>query len=355
MEPPQLPPQPFSHSTKGDSEIKAVCHSVHVNVIWIKDKYSSYTHLVRITAWILRFSNNVRARKTETSCLNSPSLTVVELKAAEIFLHLASQSRSFEDEHQKLLSGVPLKSSSPLLSLNPSIDSDGLLKVGGRLNNSALSYSQRHPIILERKDVLTVLMVRSKHICLLHAGITLLLSALSNSFHIIGARRLVRSVCRSCVTCRKVSAKTECHMMGQLPAQRVCPNAPFSVSGIDFAGHFIIKKGHTRKPVLVKTYVCIFVCLSTKATHLDTVSDLTTDAFIAALKRFIARRGLPNEVYSDNGSNFVGASNDLKFLYSFFSKDSTQNSLSELCHHNELYGTSILKELPILEDCGRQP
>ena len=131
------------------------------------------------------------------------------------------------------------------------------------------------------------------------------------------------------MTCRKVSAKTECHMMGQLPAQRVCPNAPFSVTGIDFAGHFIIKKGHTRKPVLAKTYVCIFVCLSTKATHLETVSDLTTDAFIAAFKRFIARRGLPNEVYSDNGSNFVGASNDLKSLYSFFSKDSTQNSLSD--------------------------
>ena len=160
-------------------------------MIWIEDKYSSYNNFVRITAWILRFSKNVRARKTGTSCLNSPSLRVIELKAAEIFLHLASQSRSFEDEHQKLLSGVPLESSSPLLSLNPSIDSDGLLRVDGRLNNSALSYSQRHPIILERKDVLTVLMVRRKHICLLHAGITLLLSALSNSFHIIGARRLV--------------------------------------------------------------------------------------------------------------------------------------------------------------------
>ena len=114
MEPPQLSPQPFSHSTKGDSEIQTVCHSVHVNVIRIEDKNSSYTHLVRITAWILCFFLNVRARKTGTSCLNSPSLTVIELKAAEIFLHLASQSRSFEDKRQKLHSGVPLKSSSPL-------------------------------------------------------------------------------------------------------------------------------------------------------------------------------------------------------------------------------------------------
>ncbi len=171
--------------------------------------------------------------------------------AAEIFLSFASQGRSFQEERQRLLSGVPLKSSSPPLSLNPTIDADGLLRVGSRrLNNSSLSYSQRHPN--NRKDILTILMVRSKHISLLHAGITLLLSVLSNSYHIIRARRLVRWVCRSCVTCRKVSEKTEHPMIGQLPAQRVCPNAPFTITGVDFAGPFIIKWGHTRKPTHIK-------------------------------------------------------------------------------------------------------
>ncbi len=231
--------------------MKAVCHSVIVNAAWIEAKYSSYTRLVWIISWILRFSKNIKARKAGSSRLNSPSLTVKELMAAEIFLSFASQGRSFQEERQRLLSGVPLKSSSPPLSLNPTIDADGLLRVGSRrLNNSSLSYSQRHPN--NRKDILTILMVRSKHISLLHAGITLLLSVLSNSYHIIRARRLVRWVCRSCVTCRKVSEKTEHPMIGQLPAQRVCPNAPFTITGVDFAGPFIIKWGHTRKPTHIK-------------------------------------------------------------------------------------------------------
>ena len=138
------------------------------------------------------------------------------------------------------------------------------------------------------KDTLTILLVHCKHIYLLHSGPTLLLADLNNSFHIIGARRLVRSVCRSCVICRKVAAKTECHMMGLLPAPRVLPNSTFSVTGVDFARPFIIKNGHTRKPVLIKSYICIFVCLSTKATNLEIVSDLA--------KRFISRRGLPKKI-----------------------------------------------------------
>ncbi len=166
-------------------------------------------------------------------------------------------------------------------------------------------------------------MVRSKHIYLLYAGITLLLSVLSNSYHIIEARRLVKWICRSCV-----SAKTERPMMEQLPAQRVCPNAPFTITGVDFAGPFIRKSGHTRKPTHIKSYICIFVCLSTKAAHMEIVSDLNTEAFIAALKRFVSRRGLPKEFNSDNGTNFVGASNELKAVYSLLSNSSTQCYIS---------------------------
>ena len=198
---------------------------------------------------------------------------------AEIFLYALSQSRSFGEECRRLLSGTLLKSSSLLLSLNPTIGSDGLLRVGGRLKNSSLSYSQRHLIILHGKDTLTILLVHCKHICLLHSSPTLLLADLNNSFHIIGARRLVRSVCRSCVICRKVSAKTECHMMGQLPAPQVLPNSTFSVTGVDFAGSFIIKRGHTRKPVnqVIHLYICLLVY----------------QGHSFGLKRFLSRRGLP--------------------------------------------------------------
>ncbi len=114
-------------------------------------------------------------------------------------------------------------------------------------------------------------------------------------------------MCRSCITCSKTSAITQQQMMGQLPASRVTPSAPFNHTGMDFAGPFIIKKGHTRRPVYLKAYACLFVCFSTKAVHIELVSDLTSEAFFAALKRFVARRLCPTHFQSDNGSNFVGA------------------------------------------------
>ena len=93
-------------------------------------------------------------------------------------------------------------------------------------------------------------------------------------------------------------------MMGQLPSARVTPGPPFSVCGLDYAGPFMLKKGHTRKPVIVKAYLAVFVCFSTKVTHLEVVSDLMTEAFLACLRRFVFRRGLPAHIHSDNGGNF---------------------------------------------------
>ena len=94
--------------------------------------------------------------------------------------------------------------------------------------------------------------------------------------------------------------------MGQLPIHRVTPSPTFTKSGIDFAGPLLIRKGHTRKPVYIESYVCIFVCFATKAVHLELVSDLTTEAFIVCFSCFISQRGLPTDVFSDIGSNFVG-------------------------------------------------
>ena len=87
------------------------------------------------------------------------------------------------------------------------------------------------------------------------------------------------------------------------------PAAPFERTGVDYAGPFQIKYGHVRKPTVVKTYICLFVCLVVKAVHLELVSDLTTEAFIASFRRFIARRGCPKLMLSDHGTNFVGANN----------------------------------------------
>jgi len=103
--------------------------------------------------------------------------------------------------------------------------------------------------------------------------------------------------------------------MRNLPAVRVRATIPFAHTGVNFCGPFFIKEKKFRIRGRVKVYVCIFVCLSVKVLHLEIVSDLTSEGFIAALRRFASRRGLPEHIYSDNGSNFVGANNKLKELY----------------------------------------
>ncbi len=99
--------------------------------------------------------------------------------------------------------------------------------------------------------------------------------------------------------------------MGQLPLDRITPGIVFEKVGVDFAGPMYLKLGHTRKPTIVKSYVSVFVALSVKAVHLELVSDMTSSAFIACLRRFVARRGRPFVIWSDHGSNFVGAAREL--------------------------------------------
>ena len=118
------------------------------------------------------------------------------------------------------------------------------------------------------------------------------------------------------------------------------------MTGIDYAGPFTLKRGHTRKPVLVKAYIALFVCFSTKAVHIEIVSDLTTEAFLAALKRFVARRGLPLEIHSDNGTNFVGARNDLKELYRFLSTDTTSTAIHSYLLNNRVIWHCIPERAP---------
>ena len=104
-------------------------------------------------------------------------------------------------------------------------------------------------------------------------------------------------------------------MMGQLPLEHITPDLVFERIGLDFAGPLHLKRGSTRKPVILKSYVCVFVSMSVKMVHLELVSDLSTASFIACLRRFVARRGKPSSIQSDHGTNFVGVCRVLKELY----------------------------------------
>ncbi|CAH2093707.1 unnamed protein product [Euphydryas editha] len=99
--------------------------------------------------------------------------------------------------------------------------------------------------------------------------------------------------------------------MGQLPASRSTLEFPFLNCSVDYAGPILIADRRGRGCKLIKSYLCIFVCLAVKAVHLELVTELTKEAYIAALNRFVARRGKPRSILSDNGTNFIGASNEL--------------------------------------------
>ncbi|GFS68200.1 integrase catalytic domain-containing protein [Trichonephila clavipes] len=142
-----------------------------------------------------------------------------------------------------------------------------------------------------------------------------LLYQVRQRFWPLRGRNVCRKIVHDCLVCFKVKQITCEQIMGNLPKERVRENFPFDCSGIDFIGPFSIKSNKQRKSSLYKTYVSIFVCFVTKAVHFELVSDLTIQAFIASLKRFIARRERPSLIFSDNGKTFIGANAELERLY----------------------------------------
>ena len=96
-------------------------------------------------------------------------------------------------------------------------------------------------------------------------------------------------------------------MLGQLLIERLTLGTVFNQMGLDYAGPLHIKHRYVRKPVIVKAHVCVFVSLSVKAVHLELVTDLTSEAFIACLRRFVSMRGYPSLLWSNHGTKFTGA------------------------------------------------
>lgn len=189
------------------------------------------------------------------------------------------------------------------------------------------------------------LLIRTLHIELLHVGPSGLISEMRRRFWLLNARSTVRKVTRSCVKCFRVNPTGITQLMGELPKQRVTPSPPFSTCGVDYAGPIMVKQGVYR-PRIVKSYIAVFVCMATKAIHLELVSDMTTDAFIAALRRFISRRGLVSQMHSDNGTNFRGAYHELHRLYELFKEQQEVNHIIQFCQTKEIEWHFIPPDAP---------
>nr|XP_040241612.2 uncharacterized protein LOC120961699 isoform X1 [Anopheles coluzzii]XP_049461104.1 uncharacterized protein LOC125906417 isoform X1 [Anopheles coluzzii]XP_049463243.1 uncharacterized protein LOC120950902 isoform X1 [Anopheles coluzzii]XP_049464286.1 uncharacterized protein LOC125907234 isoform X1 [Anopheles coluzzii] len=298
---------------------------------WFK-RWSSYSQLLHIIAYCKRFIKNLRL-KARTKPAGDPVsivLTPEQNEEAKAFLVKTAQDDAFRNEISALRNGQPIKKNSPIRNLNPFLDNQGVLRVGGRLNLADLPFQSKHPALLPKGHPFTRNIVVHYHWKLLHAGGRNLISNIREEFWPLDARRLVRSITRECFRCFRSDPFIACQRIGQLPASRVTPSRPFSNVGIDYAGPFYLKPVH-RRAAACKAYLCLFVCFATKAVHLELVCDLSTSAFLAALRRFIARRGKPCHIHSDNGKNFEGASNEITELASLIARKEEEQQVNEFC------------------------
>lgn len=164
--------------------------------------------------------------------------------------------------------------------------------------------------------------MRNEHERLRHCPPEQLLHSIRQKYWPISGCREAQKTVRKCLKCYCFRPTTPEVVMGDLPKARVQRYArPFSVTGIYYAGPIQLRESKRRGRIFItKVYVAVFICFSIKAVHLELVTDLTTESFLAALRRFTARRGLCTQLYSDNGTNFVGASRELEEIYTFLVK-----------------------------------
>lgn len=278
------------------------------------EKFSQLTRIKRVCAFILRFKDNCFLPKHKRS---AGPLSVEVLDQAFTKLIHISQTNAYPLEYNALLKKRPLDKKSKILSLNPFLDNKGLLRVGGRISNSSFNFEKKFPIILSSKQRLTLLIFEHEHKFLLHVGPQQLLANIRESFWPVSARNQAKFVTHKCLKCYRLKATNVQPIMGNLPANRFLSGFPFQATGVDYAGPILVKNKQGRGAKLTKSHIYIFICLSTKCIHLELVSDLSADAFILALKRFISRRGKPVHIYSDNESNFVKANKELKEFGNF--------------------------------------
>ena len=326
----EWPEQPFiSQIASSDSKVTSAATTCNQSTAVEKliNHYSSWYRLLRAIAIYARVKDILQKRNQTRSTgkksdhagsehRNTP-LSLEELDHAELFLIKYTQMQYFHEEIAQLnqqrdepdrltRSRAAIKKSSPLYRLSPWLD-NGIVKVGGRLKNATLSDEMKYPVILPRSSHLTTLLIRHTHEQLGHAGRNHVLSKLREKYWILGANTAVRHLLYNCVRCRKIRGPVAGQKMGDLPPERVNPSPPFTYTGIDYFGPYLIKEG--RK--VMKRYGVLFTCLASRSVHIETANSLETDSFINALRRFIARRGNVKEIRSDNATNFVGAEKEL--------------------------------------------
>ena len=316
--------------------------------------FSDWNRAKRAVAVCLKFKKRLRnhevkkpklPKKGKTSQKNIQlyePLTVEDIREAEHEIIKHVQRVSFKEEvdtlkPRKADKDTPdpkvtkkqskvLKGTSSVYRLDPFLDDNGVMRVGGRIRKAACAEDVKHPVILPRKHHITELVVRHCHQQTQHQGRGMTTNEIrTNGFWVLGCSSAVSSCIFRCVKCRKLRARVQEQKMADLPKDRLEPAPPFTYCGVDYFGPWYIKEGRKE----LKRYGALFTCMASRAVHIETANSLETDAFINALRRFISLRGPIRLLRSDQGTNFVGAKRELKEALQEMDPAHLQRVLSE--------------------------
>ena len=290
-------------------------------------RYSSWTKLLQIVARLLDAVNRWKAFRRDQAD-NSKKPVVEPLKVADL-----------QSAEEKLVSVAQkdLRDRIKDLSRLNVENRDNFLCVGGRLTNASISDEKKHPKILPSNHKVTELMIADCHRKCGHQGINYTLSKLREKYWILHGYSTVKRVLHGCHACRRMHGRAQTQITASLPKARVDisnedSKYPFSSVGVDFFGPFYVTLGpntRSRTTVWHKRYGCIFTCLRMRAVHIEMVRDLSSDGFIMAVLRFVARRGPPMEIFSDNGTNFRGSSSEIVDALKLWNHENVQRRLAE--------------------------
>ena len=276
-------------------EAGLVMHQIpNVAPLGIEDsKYSSITKLIRVTSWCMRFIRKLRKEKTEFG-----PLTAEELMESSIMWETFVQARGFPEAIEAIKEN---RKCNLVQQLGLEFYDRGRLRCRGRLANADISDSSKRPILLPNDDNFTNLVIANEHKKLLHSGVSHTLANMRDTYWVPQGRAAVGRVLRRCQVCRRwEGGPYKMPRMPQLPKERVCQSRPFTHTGIDYIGPLYIKENNGNS----KVWVCLFTCFVVRAVHLELVRDMSAEQFLLCLRRFIAQRGAPSEITSDNASHF---------------------------------------------------
>ena len=267
-------------------------------------KYPTWKRILRVTANVNRFVRNLgikHGRRKDIQPEMGP-LNEEELQVAEEYWLKQAQSGLF----QRLKKG-------DFKTLSQDVDGKGIIRVGGHVDLSLVSYDNQQPALLPYHHHISKIIVHAAH-QVSNSGVAATVAKTRKKYWVIKAHNIAKVLTHRCTVCRKMDAKVhvETQFMANLPTSRLQPHTPpFLYSSLDYFGPIKVKVGRNKTS---KHYGVIFMCLNTRAIHCELAVDASAMELMQVLRRFFSYRGYPKLLVSDNGTQMVGAEAELRLM-----------------------------------------